>query len=156
MSKIINLFISHKGEDENKIDSFKKLMENKGYDFRDSSIRESEPNKAHNEDYIKYGILQPAIDWAGTVVVLIGKETHNSKWVDWEIEYALKNGKKVVGVFLPGAIDAVLPDALKDFGDSCVSWNADKIDEAIRNNKPIWEDASGNPIAPNNPNRVTC
>ena len=39
MSKTINLFVSHKGEDESKIDAFKKLMERKGYDFRDSSIR---------------------------------------------------------------------------------------------------------------------
>lgn len=47
MSKTINLFVSHKGEDESKIDAFKKLMERKGYDFRDSSIRESEPNKVY-------------------------------------------------------------------------------------------------------------
>ena len=50
MSKTINLFVSHKGEDESKIDAFKKLMERKGYDFRDSSIRESEPNKANNKE----------------------------------------------------------------------------------------------------------
>ena len=30
MSKTINLFVSHKGEDESKIDAFKKLMERKG------------------------------------------------------------------------------------------------------------------------------
>lgn len=28
----------------------------KGYDFRDSSIRESEPNKANNKEYIKNSI----------------------------------------------------------------------------------------------------
>ena len=83
MSKTINLFVSHKGEDESKIDAFKKLMERKGYDFRDSSIRESEPNKANNKEYIKKQYLKPAIDWAGTVVVLIGNNTHKSDWVNY-------------------------------------------------------------------------
>ena len=156
MSKTINLFVSHKGEDESKINAFKRLMEKRGYDFRDSSIRESEPNRAHNDDYIKREILKPAIDWAGTVVVLIGKETHNSDWVDWEINYAIKHNKKIIGVYLPGEAGAELPDALKKIGDSCVNWNADKIDELIKSDKQIWEDASGNPIVPNNSNRMTC
>lgn len=120
MSKTMNLFVSHKGEDENKIDAFKKLMAKKGYHFRDSSIRESEPNRANNKEYIKHNILKPAIDWAGTMVVLIGKDTHKSEWVDWEIEYAMKHDTKIVGVFLPGEKDAELPDSLKDYGDSCV------------------------------------
>lgn len=156
MSRTINLFVSHSGNDENKIDAFKKLMEKKGYDFRDSSIRESEPNRAHNEDYIKQGILKPAIGWAGTVVVLVGRDTHTSAWVNWEIEYGVKNNKKIVGVYLPGETGAILPPALTKFGCSCVSWNADKIDKAIQNNIAIWEDVNGNPISPNIPNRGTC
>ena len=118
MSKTINLFVSHKGEDEKKIDAFKKLMEKKGYDFRDSSIRESEPNRAKNENYIKSEILAPAIKWAGTLVVLIGKDTHKSDWVNWEINYAMEHGKRIIGVFLNGEADAKLPEALKEFGDA--------------------------------------
>lgn len=156
MSKTINLFVSHSGRDESKIDSFKKLMEKKGYDFRDSSIRESEPNRANNEDYIKQGILKPAIDWAGTVVVLVGKDTHNRDWVNWEIEYAVKKGKKIIGVYLPGETGDILPTELKKYGYSCVGWNSDKIDAAIKNDDAIWEDENGNAISPNTPNRGTC
>lgn len=156
MSKNINLFVSHKGEDENRIDDFKNLMSKKGYNFRDSSIRESDPNNANNKDYIKNSILKPAIDWAGKVVVLIGKETYKSEWVNWEIEYAIKKNYKIIGVFLPGEKDAELPDALKDFGDGCVGWNSDRIDQALTSDDPIWEDSNGNPFAPNNTNRATC
>lgn len=156
MSKTINLFVSHSGKDEKKIDAFKKLMEKKGYDFRDSSIRESEPNRAHNEEYIKNEILKPAINWAGTMVVLVGRDTHNREWVDWEIEYAIKKGKKIIGVYLPGETEAILPPALTKFGYSCVGWNADKIDNAIKNTDAIWEDENGNRIAPNKLNRGTC
>lgn len=156
MSKTINLFVSHSGRDESKIDAFKKLMEKKGYDFRDSSIRESEPNRAHNEEYIKNEILKPAINWAGTMVVLVGRDTHNREWVDWEIEYAIKKGRKIIGVYLPGETEAILPAALTKFGYSCVGWNSDKIDAAIKNDDAIWEDANGNPIAPNAASRGTC
>ena len=156
MNKTMNLFVSHKGEDESRIDDFKQLMSKKGYDFRDSSIRESEPNRANNENYIKNSILKPAIDWAGTVVVLIGNETHNSEWVNWEIEYAIKHDKKIVGVYLPGERDAELPDALKDYGDSCVGWDSEHIDEAILSDNQIWEDVDGNPIIPNGSSRTTC
>ena len=156
MSKTINLFVSHSGKDEKKIDAFKRLMEKKGYDFRDSSIRESEPNRAHNEEYIKNEILKPAINWAGTMVVLIGKDTHNREWVDWEIEYAIKKGKKIIGVYLPSETEAILPPMLTKFGYSCVGWNADKIDNAIKNTDAIWEDENGNRIVPNTLNRGTC
>lgn len=156
MSKTINLFVSHKGEDEAKIESFKKLMEKRGYDFRDSSIKESEPNRAHNEEYIKNNYLAPSIKWAGTVVVLIGNNTHKSDWVNWEIEYAYRQGKRIIGVYLPGETGAQLPQALKDIGDSCVSWNADKIDEVIKTNRVIWEDENGNPSAPNSSSHGTC
>ncbi len=156
MSNAMNLFVSHKGEDENRIDDFKKLMAKKGYEFRDSSIRESEPNKAQNDDYIKYNILKPAIDWAGTMVVLLSNRTHESEWVDWEIEYAMKHNKRIIGVFLPGEINAELPEPLKEIGDGCVSWNADKIDKAIKDEIQIWEDADGNSFSPNSPNRTTC
>lgn len=156
MSKTINLFVSHSGRDESKIDAFKKLMEKKGYDFRDSSIRESEPNRAHNEEYIKNEILKPAINWAGTMVVLVGRDTHNREWVDWEIEYAIKKGRKIIGVYLPGETEAILPAALTKFGYSCVGWNSDKIDAAIKNDDAIWEDENGNSISPNTPYRGTC
>lgn len=156
MSKTINLFVSHKGEDESKIDAFKKLMERKGYDFRDSSIRESEPNKANNKEYIKKQYLKPAIDWAGTVVVLIGNNTHKSDWVNWEIEYAQQCQKKIIGVYIQGEKDSELPEALKDYAESCVGWNAEKIDEVIRKDRVIWEDQNGNPIAPNASSHVSC
>lgn len=156
MSKTINLFVSHKGEDESRIEDFKNLMKHKGYDFRDSSIKESEPNKANDEDYIKREYLKPAIDWAGTIVVLIGQNTYKSDWVDWEIDYAQKQGKKIIGVFLPGEKDATIPDTLKDYADSIVGWNSEKIDDAIKNDEPFWEDNDGNHLPSNSPYRYTC
>lgn len=155
MNKKINLFISHYGGDEKYIEGFKNLLAGRNYDVRDSSIVESEPNKAKNPDYIKT-LIGSQIDWAGTVVVLIGPKTHKRDWVDWEIEYAAKHGdKRIVGVFLRGATDSDIPEKLDDYGDACVAWNSDKIVAAIEGEN-IWQDSSGQIRSSGRTNRSTC
>ena len=83
------------------------------------------------------------MSWAGTVIVLVGKETHKRPWVNWEIEEAHRQGKKIVGVYEEGLKDKVeLPDALKNFGTSQVDWNPEKIIGAINGN-PSFQDPDG-------------
>ncbi|MCK9482195.1 MAG: TIR domain-containing protein [Bacteroidia bacterium] len=138
-----NVFISHKGEDDEHIQKLKSLLESKGYNLKNSSIDSSKPNDAHSEEYIK-SILRPRIEWAGTLICLIGDKTAQSKWVNWEIEYATKEGKNIVGVFLHGATDSEIPDNLNVFADSIVAWNGKKIINAIEN-KGNFENSDGSP-----------
>jgi len=156
MKEKINIFISHYGGDEKYIEEFKSLISKHGnYEIRDSSIVESEPNNATNTEYIKSKI-RSKIDWAGKIIVLIGQKTHERDWVNWEIEYAAKSGdKNIIGVFLPGAADADIPEALEEFGYACVTWNSDKIISAIEG-EPIWMNSQGN-IRPNaDIERLSC
>lgn len=155
MGKIINIFVSHAGEDENKIEPVKQLMRNKGLIVKDDSITESEPNDASNNNYIKYQILADRINWAGCMVVLIGDKTASKDWVNWEITYAMKKGKRIVGVFLQGAKDNDIPDALAKYGDALVGWNSNKIADAI-NGENIWLDSSGKASAEKNIFHSTC
>jgi hypothetical protein len=143
MKDIINIFVSHKGEDERHIEKLKKLLSKHGnYEVRDSSIVESEPNDAENTEYIK-SIIRPKIEWAGKIIVLIGKETNSSDWVNWEIEIASKySDKSIIGIFLEGSTEADIPKPLNEFGDACVTWDTKKIIEAIEGN-PIWTDSQG-------------
>lgn len=153
MTEKLNLFISHYGGDEGYVDKFKNLI-SKNYDVRDSSMMESEPNNATNKDYIK-SLLRSQIDWAGTVVVLIGPKTHEREWVDWELEYAGTHGdKRIIGVFLPGATDADIPGMLNDYGDACVPWNKDNIVAALEGAN-IWQDSMGE-TRPTVGSRATC
>ena len=142
MSKeAINLFISHCGEDEKFIEPFKELVGSK-YNVRDSSIVETEPNNAQNSDYIKYSILAPKINWSGTMIVLIGPDMRDSDYVNWEIEYAMKHNKQIIGVYLPGANRYDVPEALEKYGDALVGWDSVKIASAIGGN-PRWEKSNG-------------
>jgi hypothetical protein len=138
-----NIFISHINEDDEKLADMKSLLETGGFRVRDSSINSTNPNEAHNPDYIKSGILTPRIRWAGVLVVLISPETRNSEWVNWEIEYANKLGKRIVGVWAHGANECDVPDALDLYADAVVGWQAERVKDAIGGKINNWETSGG-------------
>lgn len=147
---INNVFISHIHEDDSRLPALKSLLEAGGRTVRDSSINSSTPNEARDPDYIKSQILAPGIQWAGTLIVLISHGTHESDWVNWEIEYAQKLGKRIVGVWDQGSTDADLPEALDKYADAVVGWQTDRIIDAIDGNLDTWETSTGGsrPVRP--------
>ena len=142
-----NVFISHVHKDDEGLTDLKNLLKSKGMDVRDSSITNDKPNNAKSPEYIKSAILGPRIDWAGCMIVYISPETKNSDWVNWEIEYAAKQGKRIVGVWEHGEKECDLPDALKEYADAMVGWNGDAIIDAI-NGKDSWEKPDGGACDP--------
>lgn len=138
-----NVFISHVHKDDAGLIKIKELLEKCGMNIRDSSINSSNPNNAKSEDYIKSNILAPQIKWAGTLVVYVSPDTKHSQWVNWEIEYAQKLGKRIVGVWEHGAKDCDLPDALSNYGDSMVGWTGNSIIDAINGEVDVWQKPDG-------------
>lgn len=126
-----NVFISHIHEDDSILKDLKDLLARNGYDIRDGSIDSLKPNQAKDPDYIKSEILAPRIRWASTMVVLISSETHTSDYVEWEIEYAHKQEKRIIGVWMQGAKDSDLPKGLDKYRDALVGWQADRVMDAI-------------------------
>ena len=128
---IRNIFISHIHEDDAGLSALKDLAARHGMNCRDGSITTGKFNNAENEGYIKYQILAPRINWASVLVVYISPATKDSDWVNWEIEYAHKQGKRIVGVWERGAKDCEMPEALERYGDAVVVWNGESIIDAI-------------------------
>src|SRR5260370_30613979 len=126
-----NVFISHVHEDDEGLGNLKSLLTRRGFGIRDSSINSATPNEATAPDYIKTQIIAPQINWAGTLIVYVSAKTHTSEWVDWEIEYAAKKAKRIVGVWAQGAKDSDIPRALDEYADAVVGWNSDRIMAAI-------------------------
>ena len=140
---IKNVFVSHVHEDDSELPKFQDLLGRLGYEIRDSSIDSSNPNDANNPDYIKSQILAPRIQWAGCMVVLISPDTHTSEWVDWEIEYAAKQDKRVIGVFVRGAQDSDVPGNLDRYADAVVGWSGPSVVDAIEGRINDWTTADG-------------
>jgi hypothetical protein len=130
-NEVKNIFVSHIHEDDHRLASLKKLAETHGCDLRDASINSSNPNNATDEAYIKYQILAPRIEWASTLVVLVTPDTKDSKYVQWEIEYAEKLGKRIVGIWDKDEEGCDLPESLEDLADAVVPWDGEKLVDAI-------------------------
>jgi hypothetical protein len=156
MPDTANVFIAHRHEDDAELHAMRELLLSRNFTIRDSSINSSRPNEAHDPDYIKTQILAPRIQWASTLVVLISPNTLDHWWVDWEIEYAHKLGRRIVGVWAHGAAECDVPEALDRYADAVVGWQADRIIDAITGVLNNYESSDGAPRAPRELARVTC
>jgi hypothetical protein len=97
------------------VDQLTDLLQRGGSDVRNSSVRMKPQNQRRmDEGRVKdetiRRLLRMKISWASTVVVLIGENTHSRPWVNWEIEQAHKQGKRIVGVYEHGGTDAENPN----------------------------------------------
>jgi hypothetical protein len=154
--QVKNVFISHVHEDDAVLGDLKNLLSRNGYEIRDGSIDSSKPNKARNPDYIKTEILAPRIQWASTMVVLISPQTHTSKWVEWEIEHAHRQDKRIVGVWDQGAQDSDVPKNLDRYADAVVGWQAERVMDAITGKINNWFTAGGKERALRPISRYSC
>lgn len=154
--KIKNIFVSHVHEDDSGLQKLKDLAAKHGCDLRDSSIDSTSPNNAKNPDYIKNEVLAPQIKWAGVLAVYITPKTRESEWVNWEIEYAHKLGKRIVGIWAHGHAECELPEALVKYHDAVVGWNGSKILDAIDGKICGWEKPDGSLVPERSIKRYGC
>ncbi|MCE7518231.1 TIR domain-containing protein [Halomonas titanicae] len=135
--KIKNVFVSHHHKDDSSVDGLTKILSGKEYKIRNSSIRVKpenqerlDKNKISNRTIER--LLRMKMRWASQVIVIIGKETHQRKWVNWEIQAAHKLGKPIVGVYESGLKNQVeLPENLKKYATSIVGWRSDSVIGAL-------------------------
>jgi MTH538 TIR-like domain (DUF1863) len=153
---IKNVFVSHVHEDDAGLKKLKDLLGNQGMTIRDGSIHTGKENDAKSPEYIKSQILGPQIDWAETFIVYVTPKTKGSEWVDWKIEYAAKQGKRIVGIWGHGDNNCEVPDALKDYADAVVPWNSDKIIDAINGKTTEWDNPDGSQCSPRPIKRFKC
>ena len=151
-----NIFISHIHEDDEGLGKLKGLLKDNGMTVRDYSINADNPNNAHSEEYIKSQILAPRIRQSSTLVVYISPETKDSNYVNWEIEYAEKQGKRIVGVWAHRENRCEVPDALDDFADAIVGWTGNRIIDAINGKINGWESPDGTERTPRSIKRYSC
>ena len=154
--EIKNVFISHIHEDDEGLTKLKDLVAKSGLSLRDGSINSTNPNNAKSPEYIKAEVLAPQIQWASTLVVYITPDTKDSEWVNWEIEYAEKLGKRIVGVYASGANECDVPEALEKYADDVRGWNSEGVVDAILGKTNEWQTASGEQRDPRPIQRYGC
>ena len=154
--EIRNTFISHIHEDDEGVSHLKGLLKRHGMIARNYSITTEKFNRATDEKYIKSGILAPRIRSSSTLVVYITPETKGSDWVNWEIEYAHKQGKRIVGVWERGERECEIPEALEHYGDALVGWHGESIIDAINGESDSWYKKDGDQWDRRSIKRFSC
>jgi hypothetical protein len=77
------------------------------------------PVKSHDPDYIGKKIRQQ-ISGSSATIVLIGKETADSAWVEKEVKWSRERGKGIIGIRIDP--EAPVPSALTDAGAEILNW----------------------------------
>ena len=156
MADTKNVFVSHIHEDDDGLVKLKDLLKSNGMTIRDYSISSDNPNNAHSEDYIKQEILAPRIQQCSTLLVYLTPDTNNSEYVDWEIEYAHKSEKRIVGVYADGESGCEIPEALDKYADAVVGWTGNNIIDAINGHIDGWQNPDGTDRPPRQIKRYSC
>jgi len=148
-----NAFISHHHKDDGDVTHFTTLLSACGYEIRNSSIRANPKNQERLrqglvKDETIRRLLRMKISWAGVLVVLIGKDTDSRPWVNWEIDQANKQGKRIVGVFVHGGTGADIPTSFEKYGSALVGWNSNSIIGAIDGTDSPFQNPDGSPRLP--------
>jgi hypothetical protein len=125
-----NVFLAFDSDDLALVNLFRGQAKNKNNDleFSDYSVKEAfDSDKA---EYIR-GEITKLIKMVSVTICLIGKETHKSRWVNWEIRKSAELEKKLLGVRLHSSDDDKEPQALKDAKAKVLNWDIDAIVKAI-------------------------
>lgn len=131
-----HVFISHHHADDQAVNNMTDMLSRNGYEIRNSSIRAKPANQERldkglvRDNTIKR-LLRMKMNWASTVIVLIGKHTAQRPWVDWEINQAKRQGKRIIGVYERGGTENDKPAALEQYASAIVGWNSSSIISAV-------------------------
>ena len=147
MDKHHNIFISHYGKDDAHVQSLKTRLKDQGYSIRNFSVDSTnhKDGRKPSNSVIKR-LLRMRINWSSTFICLVGPKTHTRAWVDHEINEAIKQGKKIIGVYTHGSKEtAELPKNLDKVASSLIGWNSiDKIGDIISGENIPMEGPDGN------------
>ena len=124
------VFLSFASEDLDHVRGLRLLKDNPYFDleFYDESIKE--PIDSRNADYIKR-VIGEQISRASVTVCLISETTHQSEWVDWELEKSDEEGKTIIAMAIKGVERAVLPRLIKEKNLTFWSWDPERLAKLI-------------------------
>lgn len=94
------VFVSyHHGGDQAYYDAFSNFFHVQYEAVRDSSLRQS--IQSDNTDYVMRQIREQYISGTSCTIVLIGAQSHERKYLDWEVKATLDKNHGLVGIVLP-------------------------------------------------------
>lgn len=147
------VFISYQHTDQMKARGLNLMTFNKNVNVDFTGRHLLDPVKSNNPDYISRKIREQ-ISGSSATVVLIGKNTAESEWVEKEIRWSQEKGNGIIGIRTDP--DAAVPQGLIDYGAEVLNWytpsDVNQFDGAIE--RAIKATSRGRAMPMNTP--TTC
>jgi MTH538 TIR-like domain (DUF1863) len=124
------VFLSFADEDTQKVKNLMPLLSNPEYDLDFYEGPLDIAIDAPGADVIKRAIGEKIVK-CSIVVCLIGENTHNSKWVDSELQKNRNKGNRIIAMALKGTQDAVLPVVIREENLTFYPWDPQRLKELI-------------------------
>jgi len=124
------VFTCFASEDLDQVNGLRGLMRNPNHELEayDESVRE--PINRRNAGYVKQQIAEK-IKRSSVTVCLVGKTTHQSEWVHWEIKKSAREGNAIIAMALKGVEKPRLPALIQQKRIPCHPWDADVLSDLI-------------------------
>lgn len=127
-----HVFISYQHGDQMRARGLNLMTYNSNVNVDFTGRHLLDPVKSHDPDYISRKIREK-IKGSSATIVLIGKQTASSEWVDKEIQWSIEKGNGIIGIRIDP--DAPVPDGLTDYGAEILDWykpaDVQQFDDAI-------------------------
>ncbi len=99
--------------------------------WKNLSVPEHDP--LETDDMLQKN-LRDQIRPADVMLVLAGMYTARSGWMDWEMQFAHRIGKTIIGIKPRGNVQ--IPVVVEYHADEIIGWNSENIVKAIRDFAP--------------------
>ena len=126
---IIKVFLSYRWEDKRYADGLKGAFLNPTNEYRHVPYNEREDYRQKGETVIK-NYLKGIIGNCDALICLIGNKTHNSPWIDYELDVATSQNKKIVSVRIQGT-NGGAPNLIRSRGIKIIEYDSRKINDAL-------------------------
>ena len=118
------IFISFQHDDRMQAQGFNLLRWNPNVPVEFVGRHLLSPVESEDPEYIRRKIREQ-LDGISLTVALIGRNTANSEWVDFEIRESMARGKGLLGIQVKDAGKVDAPPALVEAGAKIIDWDPD-------------------------------
>jgi len=122
--------LSFADEDTQKVKNLLPLLSSPEYDLDFYAGPLDIDIDAPGAEVIKRAIGEKIVK-CSIVVCLIGENTHNSKWVDSQLQKNRNKGNRIIAMALKGTEDAVLPAVIREENLTFYPWDPARLKKLI-------------------------
>ena len=126
---IFLVFISYKWEDKEFADGLMGTLLNPNNEYRHVPYSERQDYRQQGENAIK-SYLRSLISGCRSLICIIGQNTHNSRWVAYELEVATSQNKKIIPVRIRDTTGGP-PRLIRERNIEIIKWDSRLINDEL-------------------------